>query len=181
MHRTTEELEALLGDITSAPTDGGSVEMIVRRPGVDQREAVEVAELDTAVGLVGDNWATRGSPRTPDGSANVEAQLTLMNSRAADAVAVTKDRWSLAGDQIYVDMDLSIANLPPGTQLSMGEAVIRISEAPHTGCPKFKARFESEALRFANMGIGKDLRIRGVNARVMKSGRIQVGDTLKKL
>lgn len=181
MHRTTDELEALIPHITAVPSDHGMIEMIVRRPASEERETVDTAELDTRVGLVGDNWATKGSPRTADGLSNPDAQLTLMNSRVTDAVAVTKDRWSLAGDQIYVDMDLSIANLPAGSRLSLGSAVIEISKTPHTGCAKFSTRFGAGALRFVSVGTGKELRFRGVNTRVVKNGTVEVGDTLQKL
>jgi hypothetical protein len=155
--------------------------MIVRRPATEEREIIETGELDTEVGLVGEIWASKGSTRTPDGLSNPNAQLTLMNSRVTDAVAVTKDRWALAGDQIYVDMDLSIENLPPGTRLSLGTATIEISADPHTGCKKFVSRFGADALRFANVGLGSELRFRGVNARVVENGAIAVGDTITKI
>ena len=181
MHRTTEQLTVLLDHITASPADEGIIEMVVRRPAEGEREIVEEAMIDTEVGLFGDNWKARGSRFRPDGSANPEAQLTLMNSRMADAVAGTRDRWALAGDQIYVDMDLSIDNLPPGSRLLLGEAVIEVSAQPHTGCPKFKERFGADALKFANGSTGSPLRLRGVNAKVIAGGRVGVGDTLKKL
>lgn len=176
MHRSTAELEQHLDAIRTAPADAGTVEMIVRRPEVDAREEITTAELDEATGLVGDNWVSRRS----DGDF-FENQLTLMNSRAVAAIAGTKDRWKLAGDQVYVDMDLSQANLPPGSRLSIGDAVIEISATPHTGCAKFSDRFGAQALRFANVGTGRELRIRGVNARVVQGGRFAVGDAVTKV
>lgn len=178
MHRTTEELEARLGDILAAPKDAGPIEMIVRRPHENERETVESAELSTDRGLIGDNWIDRVDD---DGNPRMAAQLTLMNSRVTDAVAVKRDRWPLAGDQIYVDLDLSQENLPAGSRIRIGDAVVEISEVPHTGCAKFSGRFGKEALRFANVGVGRENRFRGVNAFVVESGRFRVGDKVTKL
>jgi MOSC domain-containing protein YiiM len=178
MHRSIAELETMVDGILSAPTDAGPIEMIVRRPAEGDREVVESAELSTEHGLVGDNWIDRvdenGEPFRP-------AQLTLMNSRAADAVAIERDRWPLAGDQIYVDMDISHGNFPAGTRIQVGDAVVEISDVPHTGCDKFASRFGKEALRFANVGLGKENRFRGVNAFVVESGTFRVGDKITKL
>lgn len=178
MHRTTAELEGFLDAILAAPKDAGPVMMIVRRPDEDQREVIPVAELTTDQGLVGDSWIRRVDEK---GMPRMAAQLTLMNARVADAVAVTEDRWPLAGDQIYVDMDLSIENLPPGSRLRVGEATVEISHAPHTGCAKFAARFGREALRFVNVGSGPENRFRGVNAFVVEDGKVSVGDEITKL
>jgi len=179
-HLTTEMLESGLDEIRAAPAEYGRVEMIVRRPAVDQRELVEQATLDCQVGLVGDTWQVRGSTSTPDGSANPEAQLTLMNDRAATLIAGLDNR-SLAGDQIYVDFDISEANLPAGTRLALGTAVIEISEKPHTGCAKFAARFGRDAMRFVNSPVGRALRLRGVNTRVIVGGVVTVGDKVRKV
>ena len=175
-HRTTEELEAGLDHIRRSPTEGGPLLMIVRRPDIDERELPEEGTLDVDVGLVGDNWKARGSTRTPDGKANPEAQITIMNSRLLTLVAGSEERWPLAGDQLVIDMDLSMANLPPGTRLSIGSAVVEISAKPHTGCEKFEDRFGRDALRFISTPLGRDLRLRGVNTKVVQSGTIHVGD-----
>ena len=175
-HLTTEQLEAGLEHIRQSPADGGSLLMIVRRPGTDEREVVEEAALDVDVGLVGDNWKARGSPRTPDGKANPEAQITMMNSRLLALLAQSQERWPLAGDQLVIDMDLSVDNLPPGTRLSIGSAVVEISAKPHTGCEKFEDRFGRDALRFISTPLGRGLRLRGVNTKVVRSGTIRVGD-----
>ena len=155
--------------------------MIVARPSEGEREVLEAGTLDEAEGLAGDNWLIRGSKSTPDGSANARCQLTLMSSRVADAVAISRERWALAGDQIFVDMDLSMENLPAGARLSLGEAVIEISEVPHAGCDKFSGRFGADALRFVNVGSGRELRYRGVNAVIIRGGAVKVGDNLSKL
>ena len=180
-HRTADELAAALPEIQQSPATAGSVELIVRRPAEDEREVLEECTLDPEVGLVGDAWLARGSKAMPDGSANPDAQLTLMNARAADVITGSKDRWPMAGDQLYVDLDLSIENLPAGTRLAVGDAVVEVTPEPHTGCAKFSARFGTEALKFVNKSPGRELRLRGVNARVVSAGPVRTGDTITKL
>jgi hypothetical protein len=170
-----ETLAAGLGEIRRSPADGGTVELVVRRPQVEEREVLEEGELDLEQGLVGDSWSRRGK------EPNRNAQLTLMNARLAALVCGDRDVWPLAGDQLYVDFDLSIANLPPGSRIAVGEAVVEISEEPHTGCAKFSARFGSDALRFVNSPEGRALRLRGVNARVVEAGAVRPGDAVRKL
>jgi hypothetical protein len=180
-HAELTGLEQSLDNIREAPADGGTVELIARRPAEDERELLTEARLNTHDGLEGDTWRARGSGRTADGSANLEAQLTLMNARAAAAIAGERERWALAGDQIYVDLDLSRTNLPPGSRVQIGSAVIEFSEAPHTGCAKFSARFGNDALRFVNSPTGRELRLRGANCRVVLAGIVRSGDAIKKL
>jgi hypothetical protein len=180
-HRDTEALHAGLDHIRQSPADHGTIELIVRRPAVDEREELTEATIDVSIGLVGDNWRVKGSTTTADGSANPDAQLTVMNSRAALLVAITPDRRKLAGDQIYVDLDLGPANLPPGTRLALGSAVIEVSAKPHLGCEKFGARFGEAAWRFVNSRAGRQFRLRGLNARVVTGGKVRVGDVIRKL
>src|SRR5690349_13766872 len=180
-HLTTAELEAALEHLRQTPKDEGVVHLIVRRPEVEEREVLDEAELDTELGLIGDNWKVRGSRRTADGSAHPEMQINIMNSRVTALVAQEKDRWPLAGDQLYIDMDLSKDNLPGGTQLAIGTAVLEVSPLPHTGCHKFVARFGAEAMRFVNSTVGRELCLRGINARVIKGGAIRIGDIARKL
>ncbi|MHB8614302.1 MAG: MOSC domain-containing protein [Candidatus Dormibacteraceae bacterium] len=182
--RQTEQLTRLeqsLDHIREAPADRGTVELIARRPGVDEREVLTEARLDPVEGLVGDTWRARGSSSMPDGVANPEAQVTLMNARAAAAIAGERDQWAVAGDQIYVDLDLSLVNLPPGSRVQIGSAVIEFSERPHTGCAKFSARFGNDALRFVNAPIGRELRLRGANCRIVVGGTVRPGDAITKL
>ena len=145
-HRTADELAAALDEIRASPASTGTVELIVRRPAEDEREVLDECALDLTEGLVGDSWLTRGSKSRPDRSANPNAQLTLMNARAAEVITGSRNRWPLAGDQLYVDLDLSIDNLPAGTKLAVGDAVVEVTADPHTGCAKFSARFGTEAL-----------------------------------
>ena len=155
--------------------------LIVRRPDVDVRETVQFAELDPEEGLVGDSWKIRGNKNTPDGSANVNAQITIMNARTIALLTQNEERWALAGDQLYVDMDLSEENLPPGTRLEIGTAVIEVTAQPHTGCKKFSDRFGVDAHKFVNSPQGKPLRLRGVNTKVIQAGTVRVGDAARKI
>ena len=181
-HLTIEQLEAGLDEVQRSPVDEGTVELIVRRPAVDERELVEEAQLDLEEGLVGDNWHSRGSKSTGDGTSNRLAQLTLANARAVDLVAAgDRERWALAGDQFYVDFDISQANLPAGTRLALGTAVIEVSDLPHDGCVKFSARFGNDAHRFVNTKQHRHLNLRGINARIVEPGTVRRGDAIRKL
>ncbi|MCY3783412.1 MAG: MOSC domain-containing protein [Chloroflexi bacterium] len=181
LYRTGDELEAGLDHLRESPADGGPVRMIVRRPEVDAREVIAEGELDTETGLVGDSWKDRGSTVTPTGGPNPAAQITIINSRLLDLLAQSEERWPLAGDQLVIDIDMSEENLPPGSQLAIGSAVIEISKEPHTGCAKFAARFGHDALRFISTPLGRQMRMRGINTRVVQSGRVRVGDTATKV
>ena len=180
-HLTREDLEAGLDEIRSSPSDNGTLKMIVRRPSDNEREVIDEGELSIELGLVGDNWSTRGSRMTPDGQAHPEMQLNIMNSRTIELIAQDESRWQLAGDQLFADLNLSGANLPPGTQLSIGDAIIEVTEIPHMGCKKFVARFGLDAMKFVNSAVGRELHLRGINAKVVKSGQIKAGDTIVKL
>ena len=180
-HVSMAELEAGIDHICQSPKDNGTLMMIVQRPQEDGRERVDEGELDPMHGLLGDSWNARGSRHTPDGSANTDTQITIMNSRTIALLAQDEERWSLAGDQLYIDMDLSTDNLPPGTRLALGSAVIEVSAVPHTGCKKFSLRFGVEAMKFVNSPEGKQLHLRGINAKVIQAGRIRVGDMIIKI
>jgi MOSC domain-containing protein YiiM len=180
-HVTISKLEEGMEHIRQSPQETGTLKMIVRRPRVDEREPVQEAEVTLEEGLVGDTWKVRGSRHNRDGSAHLEAQITIMNARAAALVAGTEDRWALAGDQLYVDFDLSDDNIPPGTQLAIGSAIVEVSAVPHTGCQKFSARFGVDALKFVNSPEGKRFHLRGINTRVVRSGTVRVGDVITKV
>ena len=175
------ELEAGLEHIRQAPRDHGVLEMIVQRPQIDERRVIDQGELNPVEGLVGDNWKDRGSKHTPDGSANLYAQITIMNARCIALLAQNEERWALAGDQLYVDFDLSDDHIPPGTRLAIGSAILEVSAEPHSGCKKFSSRFGVEAMKFVNSPEGKQLHLRGINAKVIREGVVRVGDTVKKV
>jgi MOSC domain-containing protein YiiM len=180
-HLTAAELEAGLDEIRRSPRDEGVLELIVRRPRTEERDVLQEGELDLAEGLVGDKWISRGNPHTSDGSSHPDMQINVMNARAIALVAQDRDRWQLAGDQLFIDLDLSAENLPPGTQLALGSAVIEVTAQPHTGCKKFVARFGRDAMEFVNSPVGRKLHLRGINARVVQPGVIRVGDVVRKI
>lgn len=180
-HRSSADLSALLDEVRRSPGDNGRVDLIVRRPAVDEREVLEEAELDLDLGLVGDTWGIRPSSRSADGGAHPDMQLNLTNARASALIAVDDDRRPWFGDQLHVDLDLSGNNLPPGTRLQLGTAVIEITDQPHTGCAKFSGRFGLDALRFVNSPAGRALNLRGVNAKVVVPGTVRRGDTVRKV
>jgi hypothetical protein len=180
-HLTRRELDASLDTIRESPADGGVLELIVRRPNVGEREVLQKGELDPALGLVGDGWSRRGSRRSADGGPHPEMQLNIINARVVALVARERERWPLAGDQLFVDLDLSASNLPPGSRLQIGTAVIEVTAEPHTGCGKFAERFGADAAQFVNADEHRDLRLRGINAKVVQRGTIRVGDRLMKI
>jgi len=179
-HRSHSELEEGLDHVRAAPKDRGVLAMIVRRPQIGAREVLDEAELNLVDGLAGDTWRNRRSTRTSDGSPHPDMQLNIIGARAVDLVARDRSRWPLAGDQLVIDLDLSGANLPPGTRLAIGSTVIEVTAQPHTGCVKFVERFGAEAHQFVNSPVGRELNLRGINAKVVTPGTIRVGDPVIK-
>jgi MOSC domain-containing protein YiiM len=175
-HRRLAEIERAAAELGSSPTDHGIVEMIVSRPAVDQRRVLTEGVLDVTHGLRGDSWEIRGTA-----GADPLRQITVMNSRVLASIAGDRERWQLAGDQLIVDLDLSLDNLPPGTRLRIGESVAEVTEPPHTGCAKFAGRFGADALAWANGREGRLQRRRGMHVRVLESGTVRPGDVIGKL
>lgn len=182
-HIAYAQLEAGLDGVRGAPRDAGTLALIVARPAEDQRALLEDGDLDLELGLVGDGWSTRQHPSTPNGGPDPDAQVTVMSSRAAALVSggSDHDRWALAGDQLFVDLDISTHNLPPGDRLGVGRAVLEVTEEPHLGCGKFARRFGVDALKLVNSAEGRELRLRGLNARVVRPGPISVGDRVRRM
>jgi MOSC domain-containing protein YiiM len=179
VHVAARELEAGLTEILSSPAEAGTVELVVRRPAEGEREVLEEGVLDVEHGLVGDDWLTRAGRRGEH--PHPATQLTLMNARAIAMIAGDRERWPLAGDQLYVDLDLGPENLPPGTRLGVGSALIEVTDVPHTGCAKFTERFGSAAIRFVNSKPGRARRLRGMYAKVVEPGVVRPGDAIRKL
>jgi hypothetical protein len=180
-HVTMDQLEAGLESIRQTPTDAGAVRLIVRRPKENEREVLLEGQLDLVQGLIGDGWKQRGSSRTPDGSAHPEMQITIMNARVIALLAPEQEHWPLAGDQLFVDLDLSSQNLPPGARLAVGSAVLEVTAPPHTGCKKFAARFGPEALKFISTPEGRSRQMRGIHAKVVQPGTVRIGDVARKI
>jgi MOSC domain-containing protein YiiM len=180
-HRPREELDAALPGILAAPAESGTVVRIVRRPGIGEREVLEEGRLTRAEGLAGDNWNQRGSRRTADGGPHPDMQLNVISARVVAVLAADEAHAALAGDQLHLDLDLTEANLPPGTRLALGDAVIEVTDQPHRGCQKFAARFGADARRWVLAGDREGLRLRGLNARVVREGTVRAGDAVTRL
>jgi hypothetical protein len=178
-HPSTDQVDEGMASVRQSPRDAGALALIVIRPRVDERLVLPSVEVDVAHGLAGDNWESRGSSSTPDGAADPGEQVTVMNIRFARLIAATEDRVPLAGDQLYVDLDLSVGNLPTGTLLEFDEVTLRVTDVPHTGCAKFRARFGMPALRMTNGPEGRDLRLRGINTTVVTGGMLRQGETVR--
>ncbi len=175
-----EELDAGLAALGASPQQQGTVELIACRPQTGARQVVEQAEFSAEAGLIGDNWRQRFD-QAAAGEIDPETQVTLMNSRVIQAITQDRALWAQAGDQLYVDFDLSAANLPPGQRLAVGSVVLEVSAIPHTGCSQFRGWFGHAALRFVNDNEVKHLNRRGINARVVQAGTIRTGDAITKL
>lgn len=181
MHRTMDELRAALPEVLAAPKDGGRLEAIVARPERGARLTPERALLSLAGGVEGDRWIRDCHLHTGDGASHPDVQVCIMNARMIRAIAGDRENWAPAGDNLFLDMDLSPANLPPGTRLALGAAELEITAEPHNGCAQFIARFGRDACVFVNTGPGKANRLRGIYARVARDGVVAVGDVATKL
>ena len=180
-HRSIADLENGLENIKKSPADNGMLYMIVVRTSKRERAVPWYCKLSPAFGVEGDHWSQGAWKSLPEGIPDPMVQVTIMNSRCLDLIATSKERWPLAGDNLIVDMDISTANLKPGQKVSIGSAVLEISDIPHTGCMKFRDRFGVEALKFVSSKEARELRLRGLFARVIKEGEISIGDRLKKI
>ena len=179
--RKRSELQAALADVLAAPRDGGTVDLIVVRPEKGQRQTPDSVALSLIGGVAGDHWA-KGCWRTlDDGSPHPDVQICLMNSRMIRAIAGGPENWAPAGDNLFIDMDLSPANCPPGTRLALGSVEMVVTEEPHNGCQNFIDRYGRDACVFVNTGQGSELRLRGIYARVTRDGTVSVGDTVRKI
>ncbi len=176
---STDEIEAGIAEVLASPKKEGTLRMIVRRPKVNAREVIGAGTLDVEQGLIGDNWLKKGSRWRRGG--DPKRQITVMNWRFAKLVAGDEERVPLAGDQLYVDLDLSQENLPVGTRISVGRAIVEVTKPPHLGCKKFVERFGMDAMTFANSEFGKTHNLRGINARVINGGEVRAGDRIAKL
>lgn len=181
-HRTLQELSAHIDLLRAAPRAEGTLDLVVRRPANGEREVLDEAVVDADGGLLGDNWLTRATRRGLADGRHLDAQITVMSSRMVRLLADTDEGRAGAGDQLYVDLDLSHANLPAGSRLGIGDTlVIEVSAKPHAGCKKFLNRFGRDAVTFVNSEFGKELRLRGLNARVVTGGVVRPGDRVRKL
>jgi len=180
-HFTLAELQAGLPDIIASPADTGLLEAIVIRPSAGERRELDSVEISLAGGVHGDNWALGCWKTTDDGKPHPDVQICIMNSRCIAKVAGSRENWAPAGDNLFIDMDLTRENLPTGQRLAIGSAIVEVTADPHTGCANFVERYGREATVFVNTGEGRKLRLRGIYARVVQDGRVSVGDRVVKV
>lgn len=173
------ELNAGLPEILKSPQNPGVLEAIAIRPRTDERQLLETCQLSPKLGVHGDNWADGCWKSLPDGSPDPDVQVAIMNARAIDLIAVERERWELAGDNLFIDMDLRKKNLPVGQRLQVGTAMLEITSEPHNGCKKFATRFGTDAVKFVNSPEGKKLHLRGIYAKIVQAGVVSVGDTVE--
>ncbi len=180
-HQTAEQLEAGMAGVLDTPTDEGQVRLVVRRPGRGEREILDEGQLDTEQGLIGDDWINR--PGMNRDTPSPYAQVTVMNARVAELVSGESEpaTWAQCGDQLYIDLDISEANMPAGTRLAVGEAILEVQPEPHTGCVQFRGWWGADALRHISTKEGQALRMRGANTRVVRSGAVRPGDSARVL
>ena len=172
--RTLSDLQRELHEMPPSPTDEGRVALIVRRVAAGgRREILDAVELTSDAGVPGDAWERRPQ-KDPD------MQIAVMQIDVARLIA-NGQPVTLFGDNLFVDLDLRTSNLPPGTRVKIGDALLEITPHPHNGCRKFQSRFGPEALQFV---AGKDLRhrnLRGIYMRVAQRGVVRAGDSIQVL
>lgn len=172
-HRPLAELEAGLRELPAAPTDSGRLALIVRRRADGVRETPERVLLSPEEGVPGDGWRRR-PPRDP------EAQLAVMRRDVAELIA-NGQSLTVFGDNLFVDLDISAANLPAGTRLRVGEALVEVTPKPHNGCRKFQGRFGQDAFRLVQAQPTRDQNLRGIYWKVVEPGEACVGDPIQVL
>ena len=172
-HLPLAELEARLRALPGAPKDSGRLALIVCRRDDGVRETPERVHLTAEEGVPGDSWGRR-APRKP------EAQLAVMRRDVAELIA-NGQPLTVFGDNLFVDLDISAANLPPGARLRVGGAIVEVTPLPHDGCGKFKGRFGPDALQFVNAKPTRDQNLRGIYWKVIESGEAAVGAPIQVL
>ena len=172
-HLSSADLDARLRALPGAPKDAGRLALIVCRSSEGVRETPERVHLSAEEGVPGDGWGRR-TPRRP------EAQLAVMRRDVAELIANGQPLTTF-GDNLFVELDISAANLPVGSRLRMGGAIVEVTPLPHDGCGKFKGRFGSDALRFVNAKPTRDQNLRGIYWRVVESGEVAVGAPIQVL
>ena len=180
-HLTFDELNAGLAHIRASPKEEGRLEAIIARPAPGERRDLASSEISLAGGVHGDHWAKGCWKTTADGKPDPDVQICMMNARCIELIAQERSNWPPAGDNFFIDMDLTPGNMPPGTRLGIGSAIIEVTGIAHNGCASFIERYGRDACVFVNTGEGERLRLRGIYARVVRDGRVSVGDKVKKL
>ncbi|WP_316650373.1 MOSC domain-containing protein [Ovoidimarina sediminis] len=180
-HRTMAELKEAMPHILDAPKEEGRVDMIISRPDHGERTLPQRVRVTAEFGVEGDHWSRGCWMTADDGTPHPEVQICMMMSRVIEAIAGAPENWPPAGDNLFLEMDLTPASMPPGTRFSIGSAEFIVTPVPHNGCESFIERYGRDACVFVNTGEGKAHRLRGIYARVTRDGEIAVGDTVRRL
>lgn len=176
-----KQLSSMLDQVLSGPKDNGTLDLIVMRPETERRVVPASITVRKAEGVPGDHWITGSGYALDDGTGDPDAQICIMMSRCIRAIAGDKEFWPPAGDNFFIDMDLTPENMPPGTRFAIGSAEFVVTKLKHNGCQSFIDRYGRDACLFVNTGVGKKLRLRGIYARVTKEGTVSTGDRVWKL
>jgi len=177
----TDEIVGGMPHVTASPADGGKLELIIVRPAEGERVLPGSVRVSPEQGVEGDKWVRSRGHDTPDGGPDPRTQVTLMNARILRLISGEEGRMPLAGDNLIVDLDLSDENMAPGQRLSVGEAVLEVTEVPHNGCRAFLDRYGTDVVKFVNSPEGKRLHLRGLHAKVITAGVVSVGDEVRKV
>ena len=180
-HLTMAELEDGFPEIIRSPKDNGRLEGIVVRPARGKRQELRTSDVSFDGGVHSDLWAKACWKSTEDGRPHPDVQICIMNARCIALIAQERGNWAPAGDNLFIDLDLSPDNLPPGQRLAIGTAIIEITDTPHNGCAKFIGRYGRDAGIFVNGRLGKRHRLRVVYARVIRDGTVTVDDVVTKV
>ncbi len=170
-HLSLADLETRLARLAPAPTESGRVVRLQARPSGDHRTTPERVHLSAARGVSGDRWTSEQEKGT-------ENQVTAIQASVAALIANGQE-LGLFGDNLFVDLDISTANLPAGTQIRAGEATLEVTPMPHDGCRKFRARFGADALRLVARRETRGRNLRGIHLKVVEDGDVCVGDEIQ--
>lgn len=174
-------LMAALPHVLAAPKDAAPVQQLCLRPARGQRSFPQSVRLTRAEGVPGERWLTEPWLRLPDNSPDPDIQVSILPARVLDLVWQHGDAAPHPGDTMVADMDMSVANLPPGTLLQAGTAVLRVSHQFNDACVKWKARYGTDAKDWITAPGHPDLRLRGILCAVVQDGDVRLGDALKRI
>lgn len=178
---TRAELDRAWPDIMAAPKDGAAIEMLCLRPAMGERRFVDEIHVTREEGIPGERWLTQPWMRLPGGQPDPAIQVSFLQRRVLDLVWRDREGTPHPGDTFVVDMDLSEANLPAGSLLQVGSAVLEVSTVFNNACAKWKKRYGDDALDWVRAYENKEFRPRGVLAKVHRDGVFRAGDRLTRI
>ncbi|MFT5632095.1 MAG: hypothetical protein ACI9HB_003282 [Gammaproteobacteria bacterium] len=180
-HVRLAECEDALSTILAAPKSGAIVEQLCLRPGFSERSFPELLELTVAGGIIGERWTKAPWLTLSDGTPDPRIQVSILSKRVMDLCWRDRENTHHPGDTMIVDMDLGVENLPNGTRLGIGSAVVEVSDKFNTACIKWQGRYGAESLRWLNLRKNRDYRLRGILCRIVQDGVVRLGDELARV